>query len=259
MLSKIITIIPINKTDTSAADKLADEINLSIEDMQCNYALNIDGDKIYITKIKNDNKNKLSPLIIDFTSSKIAYRNNKASLGNELIAKAIGIKSNNNLHIADATAGLGGDSFLLASFGCKITMFERSPIISKLLENALERSSNILEIKETINRITLIKDNFYNYVISNNLENIDIVYLDPMFPEKNKNTAVKKEMQYLQDIVMMPNIDDEKLLFNAAYETAKYRVVVKRPKKSPYLDNQKPSHTIEGKAIRFDVYVKNKI
>lgn len=49
---------------------------------------------------------------------------------------------------------------------------------------------------------------------------------------------------------------DADLLLNLAIQLAGKRVVVKRPDYAPWLDDRKPSMTIETKKNRFDVYVK---
>ncbi len=47
------------------------------------------------------------------------------------------------------------------------------------------------------------------------------------------------------------------LLWALQQDTA--RVVVKRPAKAPCLAARTPSHTISGKAVRYDVYVHRKL
>ena len=69
----------------------------------------------------------------------------------------------------------------------------------------------------------------------------DIVYLDPMFPPRTKSAAVKKNMQILHGRFFSDDgaergasrsIEEEATLLQAAWEAAKYRVVVKRPIKA---------------------------
>ena len=55
----------------------------------------------------------------------------------------------------------------------------------------------------------------------------DVVYLDPMYPERRKTAAVKKEMAYFHDLVGVAQ--DEAELLDAALDTAKKRIVVKTP------------------------------
>jgi 16S rRNA (guanine1516-N2)-methyltransferase len=74
-----------------------------------------------------------------------------------------------------------------------------------------------------------------------------------MFPQRSKSAKVKKDLQALQFLIGQD--PDTTELFEMAMLVATKRVVVKRPRKSPTLTNLKPSHTIEGSTIRFDVYL----
>ena len=49
----------------------------------------------------------------------------------------------------------------------------------------------------------------------------DVVYLDPMYPERRKTAAAKKEMAYFHDLVGAAQ--DEAELLDAALDTAKAR------------------------------------
>jgi hypothetical protein len=44
-------------------------------------------------------------------------------------------------------------------------------------------------------------------------------------------------------------------MLEAAKKYARQKVVVKRAPKAPWLGNQKPSSCLQGKSIRFDIYV----
>lgn len=55
----------------------------------------------------------------------------------------------------------------------------------------------------------------------------DVVYLDPMYPHRQKSALVKKEMRVFQSLV--GNDDDADSLLIPAMTIAKRRVVVKRP------------------------------
>ena len=79
----------------------------------------------------------------------------------------------------------------------------------------------------------------------------DIVLLDPMFPGKSKDAAAKKKLQMLQRLEQ-PCVDEQSLL-DAAYATHPRKVVIKRPIKGPHLAGRKPSYSLSGKAIRYDV------
>ena len=82
----------------------------------------------------------------------------------------------------------------------------------------------------------------------------DVVYLDPMFPHREKSALVKKEMRVFQSLV--GDDHDADALLSFAMQLASKRVAVKRPDYAPFLDEQKPSMQITTKKNRFDVYVK---
>jgi 16S rRNA (guanine1516-N2)-methyltransferase len=81
----------------------------------------------------------------------------------------------------------------------------------------------------------------------------DVIYLDPMFPERRKSALVKKEMRIFQDI--LGTDEDAATLLEQARAHCRSRVVVKRPSKAPVLGDSKPSYCVSGKSTRFDVYL----
>lgn len=190
------------------------------------------------------------PFYIDFTTGKMLYRSEHAGLRKEMLARALGVKPSENAYIIDATAGLGRDSYILASLGFEITLLERSPIIFALLQDALKRAS--LTQANTINRMHLIHADTISW-LSALPSKPDIIYLDPMFPERQKSASVKKEMAILQDLLGKDSDCDK--LFKTALTCARKRVVVKRPRLAPPLAAA-PSFSLQGKSSRFDIYLK---
>ena len=83
---------------------------------------------------------------MDFASGAVAHRRKFGGGKGQSIAKAVGLKAGVQLHVIDATAGLGRDAFVLASLGCNVDMVERSPIAAALLEDGLERAALDAEI-----------------------------------------------------------------------------------------------------------------
>jgi len=194
-------------------------------------------------------------VFVDFASGSVAHRRKFGGGKGQSIAKAVGIKAGVELHVIDATAGLGRDAFVLASLGCKVDMVERSSIAAALLQDGLERAYLDSEIGEWMQqRMRLTHASGYEYLQNNQA---DIVYLDPMFPHKKKSALVKKEMRVFQGVVGA-DLDADDLL-DVALAAAKYRVVVKRPDYAPFLNDKKPSMSINMKNNRFDVYVKQAI
>ncbi len=195
---------------------------------------------------------KTGAIVVDFVSGAVAHRRKFGGGRGQDIAKAIGLKHGFNPTVLDATAGLGRDAFLLASLGCTVTMMERQLPVAALLDDGLARGQQDADIGQWLSeRLTLINESSISGM--EKLDNIDVVYLDPMYPHREKSAAVKKEMRVFQTLVGSdPDADD---LLDKALALAKYRVVVKRPSYAEPLNGKKPSTSIKMKKNRFDVYV----
>lgn len=197
---------------------------------------------------------KSGPIYIDFTQGKKAHRRQFGGGKNQPLARAVGLNHKSNLTLIDATAGMGGDSFVLAALGCEVTLIERAPEISALLENAIARGliCDDLEVQNIVRKMHLIHQDATIFLTQEKPQ-ADVIYLDPMYPEKKKKAAPKKEMALLQALVG-PDLDSEALL-QAALNCPVARVVVKRPKGAPYINDLKPQTEITSPNTRYDVYV----
>lgn len=184
------------------------------------------------------------PFYIDFSSNEITRRKNQLGLNQE-ISKAVGIKKGSKLKVLDATAGLGRDAFMMASLGCSVIMLERNQVIFTLLKNAMD-------LYKTKN-MELINVDSIEFLKNNNMD-LDVIYIDPMFPKSKKSRLVKKDMQIFREIIG-DDLDSGKLLDVSLKQKAK-RVVVKRMINSEFLNDMKPSFQIKGKTTRFDVYTQ---
>ena len=168
------------------------------------------------------------------------------------LAKAVGMKSNKNRNIIDATAGLGYDSFILASLGANVTLIERSEKIYKLLQDGI--SEGMLyggEISKIIGRMSLIYGDSKNILPQLSPE---VILIDTMYKDRKKSALVKNDMRLVREIVGTDS--DYTELIEVALKFALNRVVIKQPRYAETLDNIKAcSHQILGKTIRYDVYV----
>ncbi len=207
-------------------------------------------------QLKHDNKTrKPVTLHVDFLSESLNYRRRYGGGIKQALARAVGIKPGIRPTILDATAGLGTDSFLLASLGCKVTMLERSPILAALLHDGLERAAASHEIKDIItHNLTLVQGDSVTFMISDTKDKKpDTIYLDPMYPHSRKSALNKQDMRIVREFVG-DDTDADKLLV-AAIRYAQKRVVVKRPKGAPLLTGDSPAHVIKMKNSRYDVYM----
>jgi len=169
------------------------------------------------------------------------------------LAKAVGMKSNKNRTIFDATAGLGYDAFILASLGANVTLIERSKIMYNLLKDGLaEARSYGGEISKIISRMNLIFGDS-KLILPDLLP--EVILIDTMYKDRKKTALVKNDMRLVRDIV---GTDPDYIeLIGVALNQASNRVVIKQPRYAYPIDNIKPySHQILGKTIRYDVYMK---
>lgn len=190
---------------------------------------------------------------IDFTAGAARHRRQQGGGLGQAIAKAVGMRASYHPTILDTTAGLGQDAFVLANLGSDVTMLERSSIAAALLADGLRRAIEDVETKEIIARMHLIHIDAHAYLETTPFHAFDVIYLDPMFPEDTKSALPKKEMQAFHVLIGQDN--DSDTLLPLAQKIAKKRVVVKRSRRVPWLNGEKPHHSLIGKSTRFDIYL----
>ena len=173
-------------------------------------------------------------------------------LGRELLVRAARVRGVEAPSAVDATAGLGEDALLLAAAGFVVTMFEKDPVIAALLRDALERAARVPELAPVAERMTLVEGDSVAGLRCLGFSP-DVVFLDPMFPERTKSAAVKKKFQLLHHLERP--CDNEEELVEAALAARPRKVVIKRPPKGPLLAGARPSYQVSGKAVRYDVLV----
>ena len=187
---------------------------------------------------------------VDFTAGAAQHR--RLHGGGELLAKAVGRSKQPT--VWDATGGLGRDSFVLAGLGLNVHIFERHPAVYCLLADGLARALLHSDTAETASRLTLHHADAAEYMprLAAEIGRPQVVYLDPMYPERRKSAAVKKEMAFFHELV--GTAQNDAALLDTALATATARVVVKRPRLGDFLCGRKPDYQYTGKSTRFDVY-----
>jgi 16S rRNA (guanine1516-N2)-methyltransferase len=196
--------------------------------------------------------NASGPIRVDFISGAVAHRRLFGGGSGQMIAKAVGVQAGVRPTVLDATAGLGRDAFVLAELGCCMTLIERQAIIAALLADGLKRAQADAEVGEIIARMSLLTGNAIDLMTAWKQTPPQVVYLDPMFPHREKTAMVKKEMRLFRPLA--GNDNDAPALLAAGLALASHRVVVKRPRKAPPIDGPKPGYVLEGKSSRFDIY-----
>ncbi|MCB1630749.1 MAG: class I SAM-dependent methyltransferase [Pseudomonadales bacterium] len=199
-------------------------------------------------------RQRLTPVQVDFGDPALLHRLRRADARSEDLARAVGVGQRRPLQVVDATAGWGRDSAVLAALGCEVTMIERHRVVWLLLDDALARASASADprVRTLVDRLHLLEGDARERQQCWSAPAPDAVLLDPMFPERDGSAAVRKEMQLFQALV--GDDADAAELLAASLALARYRVVVKRPRRAPALPGPPPSFTIEGRSTRFDVY-----
>ncbi|MFK8331659.1 class I SAM-dependent methyltransferase [Pseudomonas sp. BJa5] len=233
------------------AEEWARRLDLPLEDDTAGFAVQVGVDGLQIQQL---GPQAPGPVRVDFVEGAAAHRRVYGGGSGQMIAKAVGIAQGVRPQVLDATAGLGKDAFVLASLGCQMTLIERQPLVAALLQDGLARAASDAEVGPIVARMQLLTGNAIERMRSWQGEPPQVIYLDPMFPHRDKSALVKKEMRVFRPLV--GDDLDAPALLEAALALASHRVVVKRPRKAPIIDGPKPSHSLEGKSSRYDIYPK---
>lgn len=201
-------------------------------------------------------RGKHGAVYAEFVEGAARHRREHGGGKGQPVARAIGLKNAKQPpSVVDATAGLGRDSFVLASLGCTVTLLERSPVAAALLHDALERAQSHPDTADIVARMHLVHADAIAWLDAlAPQQKPDVVFVDPMFPDTDKKSAAaKKDMQAFQQVI--GDDMDSAALLAAAIGAADKRVVVKRPRLGAPIAGVSPSTVLDGKSTRFDLYV----
>lgn len=216
----------------------------------------------HLPLITTQEKEKLR---VDFVQNHLDYDRKTDGFKSELLIKAIGFKAA-PFRLVDCTLGLGIDAVFMAAHGVQVQAYERNPLIFLCLSQAVEnlKHNDFLEVKDA-RRIERLKQVQQNLEIHHGVfldegtikSEIQAIYYDPMFAEKNKAALPRQEMRVFKKLTLNENKEDaeffQKLLNFKASHLGSSRLVVKRSLQAEAL--HKPVKIeYKGKLIRYDVY-----
>ena len=184
---------------------------------------------------------------VDFLKGSLSWRLKRRD-HETLLKKAIG-KKNKNLTIFDGTAGFLSDALIFLALGHKVIACEQSKVLFLLLSDAINRAKIKLNFLDNLNLIHGNALDVYKII-----QNIDVIYLDPMYPRK-KNALRSGGMSDIKNILKLENIDNlgDQIFFDLKNNKFK-KIVLKRPIKSKIIDDSL-NYQVKGKSTRFDVYI----
>ncbi len=164
--------------------------------------------------------------------------------GKDLVSRALGRHCQS---VIDATAGFGSDAFDFVRRGKQVCAIERVVIVAMMLEEAAEEFHPGQ------------RDGELRVVCGDAIDEIrtqaraDVIFLDPMFPERGRQTAQPRKAQQMLRRLAGEDPDASTLL-KVARAHARKRVIVKRPRYAPPLGDD-PDIMYKGKSVRYDVYL----
>lgn len=176
-----------------------------------------------------------------------------------------------DMTVLDPMAGWGIDGLLLAAGGARVAMIERDPLLALLLQDLLRRLRSVTpesdESRSSVVTVPGVRGRWhaaradcgdgYEALTVNVIGNAryDIVYLDPMFPERDKRALPNKRMQAAASLLADDQVHlvmDAGAWVAAARERARRRVVLKRRVRDPV--EFEPDWQIRGRSVRYDVW-----
>ena len=195
-----------------------------------------------------DASNLLNILYVDFLSGPMGWRL-KRSDHETLLKKTLG-KSKDVLTIFDATAGLLSDSIIFLSLGHSVVACEQSKILHLLVQDACKRAEVELPF---LKNLTFINGDSLD--VYGKYKDIDVVYLDPLYPEIKKNILRSGNINSIRGLLDLECIEDRAdELFNEFKKLDYKKIILKRPIKADQLDKN-INYQVKGKSTRFDIYL----
>ena len=250
-----LTIIPgIGCTDDTAGERGEDAARAA--DIWC---LSVSGEQR--TLVRPDGAHTT----VDFTAGRTGQRARQASPGREPLLRALGITTltkrlGRPVTILDTTAGFGVDAWLAASAGCQLLLLERSVLMHVLLDGALAQARATPASEAVARRIDLLEADAVHWLCKAPHPAADVIYLDPMFPPRQKSAHVRIGMQFLHALLAPDPAEraTHAALLAEALPKAAARVVVKRPRGAPELPRPPTWSgqitTIDTPRMRYDVH-----
>lgn len=195
---------------------------------------------------------------LHWNEPKFLQRFKKGLSKKELFSKALHLKTADSpVTVFDMTGGFATDSLMMARMEFEVVIFEESAFLFDLLAWNLRSGFLDTELNVYLKNIKNVHWGDSTLLVQQQVESSgvpQVIYLDPMFPDKRKKSLAPKEMQLLQLFLNHSDLEDKaQHLLDIGLDIGSKKVVLKRPLKSPTL-SPKPTHQFEGKTIRYDIY-----
>ncbi|MED5274933.1 MAG: class I SAM-dependent methyltransferase [Pseudomonadota bacterium] len=151
--------------------------------------------------------------------------------------------------ILDCTAGFGRDSYILAKLGFDVTMIEKNPIATLMLNNGIK---NLLSETDIYKRLKLIHGDSYEYLKLSDKQ-YDYIYIDFMFEKLKNTTLASKDDETLK--LISRDKENRIRLLNIAKIKCRERVVVKNHIHNSSIIGVTPDYQIKTKLINYHIFM----
>ncbi len=203
-------------------------------------------------KLADKRNEKLKPTFVNFASNGFIRRLLSPQIKSELLVKALG-KNKAYKTVLDATAGMGVDAMIFAGLGLQVKAIEQSPITYLMLLDGLARAIKDERLFTFCNNIEL------KYGDSLQQDNgADVIYIDYMFSKEDKKSKSKKNMEMFKLLSKAPSRAEVENNLIHFMQVSHKRLVLKRPLKAELIKLDRYSHSVKGKAMRYDIYLPQK-
>lgn len=172
-----------------------------------------------------------------------------AGKNTELLLKAAKLTA--DMQVIDGTAGFGVDGLILASTGASVVLIEQNPLLFLMLIAEKAKMSQNPNWQKLMQRLDIRYGDSGDII--QNMDKVNLIYLDPMFPNDSYKGAVNKNMQVLHSFVAAPTLAEELALFDIVSKQCE-KLIIKRPISAPDFAKKSPNQSLHNDVIRFDKY-----
>lgn len=229
-------------TGLSQEKELSEKLSLPLQESPQDYFLFFQDQQWLVGHGQQGSKFQIE---LDFNKEFERLQGQRLNPKKDLLSKALGYEAGRVQTVLDGTLGLAKDAVHMLHCGFTVIGCERNPVTHFLLQQAFEKCTT-----EECQKFSIIEGDVES-LLSNMRDQVDVLYLDPMFENARQKSAPKKGLAFLRTISAV-DVDVHRVIEKALDLKIK-RVVVKRPLKGGQLFD-KPSIVYEGKLVRYDVY-----
>ena len=151
------------------------------------------------------------------------------------------------LSILDCTGGFARDSAIISSLGNNVTLIENSPVIMRVLKDAISRI-NSTTMKNIFSNITTKFGDCIDFIRTTNRK-YDYIYFDFMF-NINKSALPSKKEQFLRKVVHN-NVHKNQNIINEVLQRVGCKVIIKEHAKSNDYKHLDIINTYKEKIVKY--------